>query len=171
MIKLLSSLALTGALLLVGCTSTSSAPSDSTASQTSPAGDDANPADTVGETADADSPNSTVPAPKPAVGKVDVQPGQSTDGFEGALADVTTETCELDGSKWKISGTVKNTSDSDAAYRIYVALNKKDTTDTLALVQVNANVAKGDSDKWSTEAEVSEKDLICVLRVERTAEK
>ena len=110
-------------------------------------------------------------APKQAVSNVSIQPGQSTDEFVGAATDVTTDVCKRDGAGWTISGKVKNTSGAAANYRIYVALNRKGSTNTRALVQVDKAVANGKTESWSAKAEVTDPDLVCILRVERTATK
>ncbi len=110
-------------------------------------------------------------APTQAVSQVSVQPGQSTDKFVGAASDVTTDVCTQDGGTWKVSGKVKNSSGAAANYRIYVALNRKGSTDTRGLLQVDKTVQDGKSEDWSTSAELADNDLICILRVERTAAK
>jgi hypothetical protein len=107
--------------------------------------------------------------PKQAVSSVSIQPGQSTDKFVGAASDVTTEVCKSDGTDWVVSGKVKNSSGAAANYRIYVALNRKGSTDTRALVQVDKSVADGKTEPWDIKAAVSDSDLVCILRVERTA--
>ncbi len=171
--KCFSVVVIAAACLVAGCSSSttksaSDASVDTTVSTASPVGSDV----VIPDTGTSDtSVDVTVAAPKPAVGKVDVAPGQSTDDFEGAASDVTTETCKLDGDQWTIDGSVTNKSGSDASYRIYVAMNKKGTTETVALIQVNASVANDKTEKWSTAAEVSDTDLVCVLRVERTKKK
>jgi hypothetical protein len=109
--------------------------------------------------------------PTQAVSQVSVQPGQSTDKFVGAASDVTTDSCKKEGGSWKISGKVKNSSGSTAKYRIYVALNRKGSTDTRGLLQVDKTVDNGKTEDWSTSAAIGDDDLICILRVERTAAK
>lgn len=115
--------------------------------------------------------DTSLPPPVQAVTNVIVQPGLSDDGFVGAASDVTTEHCELASGRWAVDGKVTNSSGSDASYRIYVALNRKGTTDTRALLQVNMDVPDGKTVPWTTAAELSDSDLICILRVERTAKK
>ena len=110
-------------------------------------------------------------APKQAFSQVLIQPGQSTDKFVGAASDVTTDVCKQEGGSWKISGKVKNSSGSAANYRIYVALNRKGSTDTRGLLQVDKSVQDGKTEEWSTTAALADDDLICILRVERTAAK
>ena len=110
-------------------------------------------------------------APTQAVSNVSIQPGQSTDKFVGAASDVTTDVCKKDGAGWTISGKVKNTSGAAANYRIYVALNRKGTTDTRALLQVDKSVANGKTEPWATKAAVTDANLVCILRVERTSAK
>jgi hypothetical protein len=109
--------------------------------------------------------------PTQAVSQVSVQPGQSTDKFVGAASDVTTDSCKKEGGSWKISGKVKNSSGSTAKYRIYVALNRKGSTDTRGLLQVDKTVDNGKTEDWSTSAAIGDDELICILRVERTAAK
>lgn len=132
---------------------------------TSPATDDSSASASAVPTTGPDS------APTQAVSQVLVQPGQSTDKFVGAASDVTTDTCKQEGGSWKISGKVKNSSGSKADYRIYVALNRKGSTDTRGLLQVNKTVEDGKSEEWSTSAVLGDDDLICILRVERIAAK
>ena len=106
-----------------------------------------------------------------AVTNVSVQPGLSDDGFVGAASDVTTKHCMKVDAGWEADGTVKNSSGANATYRIYVAFNKKDTTDTLALAQTDVSVANGKSATWTAAGTVGDDDLVCVLRVERTKTK
>jgi pyruvate/2-oxoglutarate dehydrogenase complex dihydrolipoamide acyltransferase (E2) component len=176
--KCFSVVAVAAACFVAGCSSSTTQSAsdtsvDTTVSTASPVGSDVVVPDTgTFDTGTSDTAvEVTVAAPKPAVGKVDVPPGQSTDDFEGAASDVTTETCKLDGDQWTIDGSVTNKSGSDASYRIYVAMNKKGTTETVALIQVNASVANDKTEKWSTAAAVTDTDLVCVLRVERTKKK
>ncbi len=142
---------------------------------------DSGSADTTVPTAATDSvPTDSKPAtdsvpadttPTQAVSNVSIQPGQSTDKFVGAAADVTTDVCKADGAGWKASGTVKNSSGAAANYRIYVALNRKGSTDTRALLQVDKSVANGKTVPWEVDVAVSDADLVCIMRVERTAAK
>ena len=136
-------------------TAVPSAATDSVPTDSNPATDSV-PADTT---------------PTQAVSNVSIQPGQSTDKFVGAAADVTTNVCKADGAGWKASGTVKNSSGAAANYRIYVALNRKGSTDTRALLQVDKSVANGKTEPWEVDAAVIDADLICIMRVERTAAK
>jgi hypothetical protein len=110
-------------------------------------------------------------APTEALSNVSIQPGQSTDKFVGAASDVTTDVCKPDGAGWTASGKVKNSSGAAANYRIYVALNRKGSTDTRALLQVDKSVADGKTEPWEVKAAVTDADLICIMRVERTAAK
>ena len=146
----------------------STAPADTTSDSTTPA-----VADTVvtGNAAVTPAPAAaaTTVAPTEAVTDVSVQPGLSKDKFVGAASDVKTETCAADAGGWSASGTVTNASGAAASYRIYVAFNAKGTTDTRGLVQRDVKVADGKTEKWKASAKVAGKDLICILRVERTA--
>jgi hypothetical protein len=111
----------------------------------------------------------TTEAPTEALTDVSVPPGASKDNFVGAASDVKTETCAADGDGWKASGTVTNSTAGDASYRIYVAFNVKDSTNTRGLVQTNIKVAAGKTEKWSAVTKSSDKTLICILNVERVA--
>ncbi len=102
-----------------------------------------------------------------AVTSLTESPGLATDGFVGALKDVKVTSCQLDGAAWNANGTVTNSSGTDASYRIYVAFNVKGTTDTKAVIQADVDVANGKTEKWSASADVADKDLQCILRVER----
>jgi len=112
--------------------------------------------------------STTTTAPGGDVVDVVVQPGLSDDGFVGAREDVTLDRCEHVADGWIAGGEVSNTSGSDADYRIYVALNVDDSSETRALVQVDASVADGDSAPWEVTVPIADPDgLSCVLRVER----
>jgi hypothetical protein len=102
-----------------------------------------------------------------APNSISEQPGQAKDNYVGALKDVKMTSCKLDGASWTADGTVTNPTDADATYRIYVALNVKGSTDTKALIEADVDVAKGKTEKWAAAADVADKDLMCILRVER----
>ncbi len=104
-----------------------------------------------------------------AVTDVETPPGVSNDKFVGAASDVKTESCARVDTGWTASGTVTNSSGAAANYRIYVAFNRKGTTDTRALVQTNVSVPDGATQPWKAEAASTDTDLFCILRVERTA--
>lgn len=90
----------------------------------------------------------------------------SVDGFTGASQDAEVTTCESVGSIWVAEGTVTNPTDQEQTYRVYVGFTKN--RDTRGLVQVDvASVAAGESESFTAEAELSDTDLSCVLRVER----
>jgi hypothetical protein len=139
----------------VASSSVDSVPADSKPADSKPAGTSA-PTDT---------------APTQAVSNVSIQPGQSTDKFVGAASDVTTDVCKNDGAGWTASGKVKNSSGAAANYRIYVALNRKGSTDTRALLQVDKAVADGKTEPWEVKAAITDSDLVCIMRIERTATK
>lgn len=93
------------------------------------------------------------------------QPG-SVDGYEGALEDAELETCEPQAGFLAVAGTVSNPEADDHDYRIYVSA--MDGGDTRGIVQLDVeNVVAGETVEWSTEVELSDEDLECVLRVER----
>jgi hypothetical protein len=107
-------------------------------------------------------------APAPGITDITDTPG-SGENLVGALSDSAVTTCERSDDSWKVAGTVTNSSDGPASYRIYVSLLTA-ATDTRALTQVDvAEVAPGATEEWSTDAAVAEDDLSCVLRVERYA--
>ncbi len=103
----------------------------------------------------------------PAYLDVDVGPGLGTDGYVGARDDVQLDRCELDGDHWVAAGTVTNSTDAGAAYRIYVAFNPPDTATARGLVQVDFLVPDGDTQPWEAVAWITDPGLECVLRVER----
>lgn len=111
----------------------------------------------------------TIAPPATAVSNVSQQPGVADDSFVGAAADAKVQTCVGDAASWKVKGSVTNPTGAKAKYRIYVALNKAGTTETKALQQVNVELRAGATQEWETTADVVAKDLICILRVERTS--
>jgi PBP1b-binding outer membrane lipoprotein LpoB len=111
----------------------------------------------------------TAAAAKPGLTDVKQAPGTGTD-FTGALADTKVQHCDPKGDGWTVDGTVKNPTDSAADYRIYVSLLNA-SGDTRALVEVDSTgVDAGASKDWSVDIPAKdEKNLSCVLRVERYA--
>ncbi len=174
-----------GVLVLAGCSSTKSssdtsapqpdtttlvAPTGSDTTTAAPAPDNTDPVVTDGAEVDSTiaGATATTAAPMQAVTNISIQPGLSKDKFVGAATDVKTERCSADATGWSASGTVTNTSGSNATYRIYVAFNAKGSTDTRGLVQADVAVSNGKTEKWKATAKLADKDLICILRVERT---
>jgi hypothetical protein len=117
------------------------------------------------------------PTPKPTAsasatalspGITDItDPPGTGEGLAGALKDTTVTACAQKGTGWSVTGTVTNPTADAANYRIYVSLLNA-ANDTRALKQVDvdalAPAAKAD---WSADIPVDEKNLSCVLRVER----
>jgi hypothetical protein len=105
-------------------------------------------------------------AAKPGITDVKQAPGTG-DGFTGALADSKVTHCDPKGSGWTVDGTVTNSSDAAVDYRIYVSLLNAGG-DTRALVEVDSQgVDAGKSKDWTVDIPSPDKDLQCVLRVER----
>lgn len=91
----------------------------------------------------------------------------SGEGLVGALSDVEVTKCELAGEQWDVAGTVTNSSDAAASYRIYVSL-LTEGGDTRSLTQVNVDpIDAAASADWETSVAVQDETLDCVLRVER----
>jgi len=110
----------------------------------------------------------TSAALEPGLTDVTDTPG-SGEGLEGALSDTTTDSCARADDSWAVAGTVTNSTDADASYRIYVSLLNA-ANDTRALVQVDVDaLAAGETTDWSTDIPVAEDGLSCILRVERYA--
>ncbi|TPW76896.1 FxLYD domain-containing protein [Schumannella sp. 10F1B-5-1] len=115
---------------------------------------------------------------KSASAKPSATPSQVTDvtdapgtgeGLVGARNDVEVTKCEPADGGWAVAGTVTNSSDAAANYRIYVSLLDKDGA-TLGLKQVNSDgLDAGAKADWSADIAVEGKNLQCVLRVERYA--
>jgi hypothetical protein len=154
---------LVSAVLFVGCSSGSTSKAESTIAVTQVESSDGSASSESVAASDVEAPETVAQA----VTSISEQPGQATDGFVGAAKDVKLESCKLDGAAWAANGTVTNSSESDASYRIYVAFNVKGSTDTKAAIQANVDVAKGKTEKWDVTADVADKDLQCILRVER----
>lgn len=95
------------------------------------------------------------------------QPG-SVDGYVGALDDSELTVCEQQGDALHVEGTVTNPESDAQDYRIYVSA--MDGNETRGLVQVDVpDVASGGTANWSTDFDLSDSELTCVLRVERFA--
>lgn len=93
----------------------------------------------------------------------------SGEGLAGALADAEVTQCELVDDHWEVAGTVTNSSEGAASYRIYVSL-LNEGGDTRSLTQVNVDPTDpGASADWSATVDVQDETLDCVLRVERYA--
>jgi hypothetical protein len=119
----------------------------------------------TGEAEPAPTPTETQ-APESGITDITDAPG-SGEGLVGALADTTVDTCELGDGEWNVDGTVTNSSDASASYRIYVSLlNEGGETRSLTQVDVPA-IDAGAETEWSTTVALDEEDLSCVLRVER----
>jgi hypothetical protein len=107
-------------------------------------------------------------ATDPGVTDITDAPGTG-ENLVGALADATTDSCELDGDAWVATGSVTNPTDGNVNYRIYVSLLNGEN-DTRGLQQVNVDaVGAGASADWESRIEITDEDLTCVLRVERYA--
>ncbi len=158
------SVALLSAAVSAGCASKSTPKAEA-----SPVVSEANSVDGSVAPDSAIGPDSVAPPEtvQQAVTSIVEQPGLAKDGYVGAAKDVKLATCNLDGAAWAADGTVTNNSDSDASYRIYVAFNVKGSTDTKAVSEADIDVAKGKTEKWNVTADVADKDLQCILRVER----
>jgi hypothetical protein len=136
--------ALAAAGLLAGCTGPSPKPTPTpTASKTTKAAD-------------------------PGITDVQQPPGTGK-GLTGALSDTKVAHCEPKGGGWTVDGTATNPTDGTVDYRIYVSLLNAGG-DTRALVEVDSTGVKaGDTKDWTVDIPVPDKNLSCVLRVERYA--
>lgn len=93
------------------------------------------------------------------------QPGSGT--FDGAREDVTDVTCASNAGIWTSAGTVTNSTEAAASYRIYVSFLDA-AGETLALMERDVDaLAAAASEDWSAEFSSSVEALTCVLRVER----
>ena len=102
----------------------------------------------------------------PGVTDITDAPGTG-ENLQGALADSTVDQCERDGDEWIVNGSVTNSTDANATYRIYVSL-LNGANDTRALTQVDVDATEpGATTDWETVIPVAEDELTCVLRVER----
>ena len=103
-----------------------------------------------------------------AVIDIEDQPGEGT--FAGALDDADFE-CERTATGWSAAGTVTNSSDGPAAYRIFISF-VDGAGETIALLQAEddlADVEPGDARDWSVGFDSDVDGLTCVARVERRA--
>lgn len=104
----------------------------------------------------------------PGITDITDPPGTGA-GLAGALKDTTVTACAQNGAGWSVTGTVTNPTTESADYRIYVSLLNA-ANDTRALKQVDVDkLASGAKADWSADIPVDEKNLSCVLRVERYA--
>ena len=111
-------------------------------------------------------PSPTATAAAPGITDVKQAPGTGT-GFTGALSDTKVEHCAPKGSGWTVDGTATNSSGANVDYRIYVSLLNAGGG-TRALVEVDVpGVAPKASKPWSVDIPATDKNLSCVLRVER----
>lgn len=110
--------------------------------------------------------DTTVAPRPPAEIRVFVPPG-TTEGFEGAWADVTAQGCARTDAGWVTSGTLVNPTEASVNYRVYTSFN--DPTGGLrALLQTDVNdVAPGAEASWLNVTESADGVLSCVLRIER----
>lgn len=126
---------------------------------------------TVAPEADAPDASGSVPGSGGSKGETvtDVPDIQgSVDDYVGALQDASLETCESVGGVLVVDGTVTNPVDEAQQYRIYVSAMAGQ--DTRGVVQVDTlPVDGGQTVDWSTEIELSDTGLTCLLRVERFA--
>jgi hypothetical protein len=105
---------------------------------------------------------------KPGLTETTHAPG-SGEGLVGAVSDTKVTACEQKGDAWSVTGTATNPTDAAADYRIYVSLLDK-SNQTRALVEVDLDgVASKATQDWSKDIQVGDKNLTCVLRVERYA--
>jgi hypothetical protein len=89
--------------------------------------------------------------------------------FEGALTDITDQTCVQEADGWRVTGTATNPTSSPADYRIYISLLNGDSV-TRALVETEIlAVAAGATGTFDELIAMPDTDLQCVLRVERRA--
>ena len=89
--------------------------------------------------------------------------------FEGALTDITAQTCVQEAGGWRVTGTATNPTSSTADYRIYISLlNGESTTRALVETEILA-VAAGATGTFDELIAMPDTDLQCVLRVERRA--
>jgi hypothetical protein len=135
----------------------STVPGTTAAPSTSPVSSSVTSDSAPGET-------TTVPT---AVVDVKTQPGTATDGFEGAVADVSDSRCDSIGGKWTATGKVTNPTSAAVNYRIYMSfVDAAGATPGLLEIDVD-NVAAGASADWTGSLEIGLDDLKCVPRVER----
>jgi hypothetical protein len=103
---------------------------------------------------------------KPGLTETTHAPG-SGENLVGAVADTKVTSCAQKGDGWTVAGTATNPTDAAVDYRIYISLLDK-SNDTRALVETDLDgVAAKASQDWSKDIAVTDKNLTCVLRVER----
>lgn len=101
-----------------------------------------------------------------AVIDIDNQPGEGE--YEGALDDLAFECVGSDGT-WSASGTVTNSTDAPAGYRVFISF-LDDAGETAALVEADDDLdglEPGESREWAVSFDSSSASLTCVPRVER----
>jgi hypothetical protein len=134
-------------------------PGTTASASTSPANSSVTSDSVPGET-------TTVPV---AVVDVKIQPGTATDGFEGAVADVSDRRCDSTDGKWTVTGKVTNPTNAAVNYRIYMSfIDASGATPGLLEVDVD-HVVAGASADWTGSLDIGLDDLKCVPRVERVA--
>jgi autotransporter translocation and assembly factor TamB len=102
-----------------------------------------------------------------AVIDITVNPG-TAEGFDGARADVNDVDCDLSQGRWSIAGSVTNPLAESVNYRIYTSFLDSDRK-TVGLLQIDVEAVEPSATRrWNGSIDVSEPDLTCVLRVERT---
>jgi len=97
---------------------------------------------------------------------VKTQPGLSQ-GYTGALKDVTVANCDTSKDPATFSGTVQNPEGTRQSYRIYVSLVSNAKTLGISEVDVN-DVAGGAQQQWQGSLATDAAGAQCILRVERT---
>lgn len=96
-------------------------------------------------------------------------PGTLPD-FVGALVDAEVVSFEQADGAWRAEGTVTNSSQAAAVYRVYASAMADGGTSTRGVVQIDVPaLAPGETAVWDTEFPLVEDDLTLVLRVERAA--
>ena len=170
-IRLRISIGCVAVLSLAAC---SSGPTSSTPAGSDPSNSSAPATDSSPDSSLAPSENSvpvTEPVGEPVSADVqpviDVvnQPGSGT--FDGAREDVTDVTCAANAGIWTSAGTVINSTEAAASYRIYVSFLDP-AGETLALMERDVDaLAAAASEDWSAEFSSAVEGLNCVLRVER----
>jgi len=111
-------------------------------------------------------PSAQASAKAQLVTDIKTQPGLSQ-GYTGALKDVTVQSCDVAKNPASFSGTVKNPETSRQSYRIYVSLVSNGKTVGISEVDVNG-VAGGAQESWQGTLPVDAAGAQCILRVERT---
>lgn len=98
-------------------------------------------------------------------------PGAGSDGegggFEGALSDYAPTGCSLVDGAWIVEGTLTNSTDAAADYRVYISL-LNGSGETRALQQADVDgVEPGATAEVSLSIPLDEDGLNCVPRIER----